>query len=77
MDVSKAPKVDLVLCSGRLSVLPLLVGESDFFTDAHSAFGGIQGLPTRPSAATMAKVLVHLKETTGDDSLSKLRELLR
>ena len=59
------------------AILPVLVGESDFFSDAHEAFGGIQALPTSPSAATMEKVLVHLHETTGDDSLAKLRELLQ
>ena len=33
---------------GRVnSVLPLLVGEPDFFADAASAFGGIQALPNR------------------------------
>ena len=56
---------------GRVnSVLPLLVGEPDFFADAASAFGGIQALPTGSSVATMEKVLVHLRETTGDDSLA-------
>ena len=59
------------------AVLPLLVGESDFFADAHEAFGGIQTLPTNPSAATMENVVMHLKETTGDDSLVQLRELLQ
>ena len=62
---------------GRLkAVLPLLVGESDFFADAHAQFGGIQALPTSSSVATMEKVVMHLHETTGDDSISKLRELL-
>ena len=59
------------------AILPLLVGESDFFADAFEAFGGIQALPTSPSGATMEKVEVHLRETTGDDSLGKLRELLQ
>ena len=59
------------------AVLPLLVGQSDFFADAFDAFGGIQALPTIPSAATMEKVSMHLRETTGDDSLVKLSELLR
>ena len=63
---------------GRVkAVLPLLVGESDFFADAHSAFGGIHALPTNPSAATMEKVVMHLRETTGYDSVAKLHELLR
>ena len=63
---------------GRVkAILPLLVGEPDFFADATSSFGGIQALPTGPSVATMEKVLVHLRETTGDDSLAKLRELLQ
>ena len=63
---------------GRVkAVLPLLVGESDFFADAHTAFGGVQALPTRQSAATMHKVVMHLAETTGDDSIILLRELLR
>ena len=51
-------------------MLPLLVGRSDFFVDAQ-AFGGVQALPTRVSAATMEKVAVHLGETTGDTSLTK------
>ena len=63
---------------GRVkAVLPLLVGESDFFADAHAQFGGIQALPTIPSAATMEKVEMHLGETTGDGSIAELRELLR
>ena len=63
---------------GRVkAVLPLLVGESDFFADAHTAFGGIQAMPTKPSAATVVKVVMHLQETTGDDSIALLRELLR
>ena len=62
---------------GRVkAVLPLLVGESDFFADAHTAFGGIQALPARTSAATMEKVVMHLGETTGDDSIAELQELL-
>ena len=35
------------------------------------------GLPTSTSVATMEKVVAHLGQTTGDDSLSKLRELLQ
>jgi hypothetical protein len=63
---------------GRVkAVLPLLVGETDFWSEAHAAFGGIQGLSTGVSAATMDKVVMHLEQTTGDDSLSKLRELLQ
>ena len=58
------------------ALLPLLVGESDFFADAHAQFDGIEALPTRPSPATMEKVVMHLRETTGDESLLKLRELL-
>ena len=63
---------------GRVkAVLPLLVGETDFWSEAHAAFGGVQALPTQASAATMEKVVAHLEQTTGDDSLSKLRELLQ
>jgi hypothetical protein len=63
---------------GRIkAVLPLLVGETDFWSEAHAAFGGIQGLPTQVSTATMEKVVMHLEQTTGDDSVSKLRELLQ
>jgi hypothetical protein len=63
---------------GRLkAVLPLLVGESDFFTDATKTFGGIQALPTHSSDATMANVATHLGETTGDSSVEGLHELLR
>jgi hypothetical protein len=58
---------------GRVkAVLPLLVGETDFWSEAHAAFGGIQALPTQVSSATVAKVVAHLGQTTGDDSLSKL-----
>ena len=63
---------------GRVkAVLPLLVGETDFWSEAHAAFGGIQALPTQVSSATVEKVVAHLDQTTGDDSLSKLRELLQ
>jgi hypothetical protein len=63
---------------GRVkAVLPLLVGKTDFWSEAHAAFGGIHGLSTGVSAATMDKVVMHLEQTTGDDSLSKLRELLQ
>ena len=63
---------------GRVkAVLPLLVGETDFWSEAHAAFGGIQALPAQTSTATMEKVVAHLGQTTGDDSLSKLRELLQ
>ena len=63
---------------GRIkAVLPLLVGETDFWSEAHAAFGGVQALLTQTSAATMEKVVWHLGQTTGDDSLSKLRELLQ
>jgi hypothetical protein len=63
---------------GRVkAVLPLLVGETDFWAEAHAAFGGIQSLPMQTSTATMEKVVTHLEKTTGDDSLSKLRELLQ
>ena len=63
---------------GRVkAVLPLLVGETDFWSEAHAAFGGIQALPTQVSSATMDKVMMHLEQTTGDDSLSKLRDLLQ
>ena len=62
---------------GRVkAVLPLLVGETDFWSEAHAAFGGVQGLPQQTSAATMEKVVMHLGQTTGDESLAKLRELL-
>ena len=63
---------------GRLkAVLPLLVGESDFFIDAAAAFGGVQNLPAHASMATMEKVVMHLGETTGDDSTAALTELLQ
>jgi hypothetical protein len=63
---------------GRVkAVLPLLVGKTDFFTDAQEAFGGVQALPTGSSASTMAQVTTHLEQTTGDASLEGLHELLR
>ena len=35
---------------GRVkAVLPLLVGETDFWSEAHAAFGGIQALPAQTS----------------------------
>eukprot|EP01051_Picozoa_sp_SAG22_P006452 SAG22_NODE_423_length_10665_cov_7.110543_5_plen_57_part_00 len=41
---------------GRVkAVLPLLVGESDFLADAHTAFGAMQALPTKPPAATVGR----------------------
>jgi hypothetical protein len=46
------------------AVLPLLVGERDFFTDAQAAFGGVQALPARGSVATMEKVVMHLGKTS-------------
>ena len=62
---------------GRLkAVLPLLVGQTDFFVDAQ-AFGGVQALPTRVSVATMEKVAEHLAQTTGEGSIGGLEELLR
>jgi hypothetical protein len=62
---------------GRLkAVLPLLVGQTDFFVDAQ-AFGGVQALPMQASAATMEKVVVHLAETTGEGSIEGLEALLR
>ena len=63
---------------GRVkAVLPLLVGETDFWSEAHAAFGGIQALPDQVSVATMEKVVMHLGQTTDDDSTSKLHELLQ
>jgi hypothetical protein len=63
---------------GRVkAVLPLLVGQTDFWSEAHAAFGGVHALPNQVSAATMEKVVMHLGQTTGDDSMSKLRELLQ
>jgi hypothetical protein len=63
---------------GRVkAVLPLLVGETDFWSEAHATFGGVQALPTQTSAATMEKVVGHLGQTTGDDSTTGLRELLQ
>jgi hypothetical protein len=46
------------------AVLPLLVGERDFFTDAHAAFGGVQARPARGSVATMEQVVMHLGKTS-------------
>jgi hypothetical protein len=43
---------------GRVkAVLPLLVGETDFWFEAHAAFGEVQALPTQTSAATMEQVV--------------------
>jgi hypothetical protein len=62
---------------GRLkAVLPLLVGQTDFFVDAQ-AFGGVPALQTRVSAATMETVAEHLGQTTGQGSIGGLEELLR
>ena len=46
-------------------MLSLLVGETDFWSEAHAAFGGVQALPTETSAATMENVVAHLEQTTG------------
>ena len=63
---------------GRVkAVLPLLVGETDFWSEAHAAFGGIQSLPTQVSSATMEKVVMHLEQTTGDDSAIAKRRAIR
>jgi hypothetical protein len=63
---------------GRVkAVLPLLVGETDFWSEAHAAFGGVQALSTQVSAATMEKVVAHLGQTTGDDSTAELQALLQ
>jgi hypothetical protein len=63
---------------GRLkSVLPLLVGEEDFFADAQESFGGISALPTCSSPATMEQVVTHLQEHTADAAVDGLNELLQ
>ena len=59
------------------AVLPLLVGEENFFSDAQNAFGGVSALPTHASAATMEQVMTHLSDTTNDGSTTGLRELLQ
>ena len=59
------------------AVLPLLVGKESFFSDANDAFGGVAALPTHASAATMEQVATHLQDTTGDASITGLRELLQ
>ena len=59
------------------AVLPLLVGEDNFFADAQDAFGGVSALPTHVSAATMEQVTTHLQDTTGDGSIDGLRELMQ
>lgn len=57
-------------------MLPLLVGEDDFFAEAAS-FGGLAALPSHPSVATMDKVTMHLEETTSDGSIDGLRALMQ
>jgi len=59
------------------AVLPLLTGTNDFFADAQEAFGGVSALPTHVSTSTMEQVVMHLRENTGDASLSGLRELVQ
>ena len=59
------------------AVLPLLVGKENFFADAQDAFGGVSALPTHVSAATMEQVTTHLHDTTEDDSIDGLRELMQ
>ena len=56
---------------GRLkAVLPIFVATSnDFFAEASSAFGGINGLPNQVPNSTIEKVRFHLQETTGDSSI--------
>lgn len=63
---------------GRIrAVLPVLIGRPDFFADATAEFGGVSGLPPHMSTATVEKVGEHLAETTLDDRLSGLSELVR
>ncbi len=62
---------------GRIkAVLPILIGEEDFFTESQS-FGGVGALATTPSAKTMQQVVTHLHEHTGDSSTDGLQELLQ
>ena len=59
------------------AVLPLLVGKEEFFADANDAFGGVSALPTHVSAATMEQITTHLQDSTEDDSINGLRELMQ
>lgn len=60
------------------AVLPVFASEKDdFFGEAHEAFGGVTALPSHASTDTMAQVVTHLQETTGNGSIGGLRELLQ
>eukprot|EP01051_Picozoa_sp_SAG22_P000979 SAG22_NODE_33_length_27588_cov_104.174652_10_plen_160_part_00 len=59
------------------AVLPIIVGENDFYQEAHEAFGGVGSLPNAVSAKTMEKVVMHLGEITHNESTSALQDLLR
>lgn len=59
------------------AVLPLLVGERDFFSEVQAAFGGVSALPDHVSEATMRKVTDHLAEmTAGGGTTEKLGQLM-
>jgi hypothetical protein len=58
------------------AVLPLLVGEHDFFDEVHTAFGGVDALPNMVSVGTMQKVEQHMAEITGDGSTTQLCKLM-
>ena len=59
------------------AVLPIIVGEEDFFLEAAAAFGGIAGLPTHVSTATCAALTTHLESITGDGSVDSAIQLVR
>ena len=59
------------------AVLPLLVGNGDFFTDAAEGFGGVAGLPNHSSAETLDKVTMHLAQTTNDGGIGGLRDAVQ
>jgi hypothetical protein len=62
---------------GRIkAILPMLIGEPDFFAEAEAAFGGLQGLPQHMSSATMEAVETHLTATTMGGSTDGLLRLV-
>jgi hypothetical protein len=59
------------------ALLPIILGDEDFFAEAAAAFGGISSLPDHVSAATSVSLSNHLESITGDGSVDSAVELVR
>jgi hypothetical protein len=58
------------------ALLPIILGDEDFFHEAAAAFGGISSLPNHVSAATSASLSTHLESITGDGSVDGAVQLV-